>query len=76
MERVIDAAEARAMTREQALAVLAEAGDELDKKRAAMLLAGPTMTLKDEVRMRDWFPMLPPLAMAVRSALKAWRLHA
>lgn len=67
---VVDEKAARAMTREQALQTLAAHGDEVDKRRAELMLAGPEITMREELRLNDWRPMLPPLVMSVRLALR------
>lgn len=59
------------MSREEALHALAELGDAKDQHDAQMMLAGPVITPKEAARLNDWFPMLTPLAMSVRLALRS-----
>lgn len=70
-ERIIDAEQATGMNREQALRTLAQHGEGTDKHLATLMLAGPEISIKEEVRLNDWFPLPSPLTVAVRLALRS-----
>lgn len=67
----IGIAEAKAMSREDALRTLAAHGDERDRHMAQLMLAGPSLSLADELRLRDWFPLPRPVTVAVRISLRS-----
>lgn len=66
---LVDAEEAKGMTRAQALRTLAALGHE----GAKILLAGPVITEADVRQAKA--PRLKPMVIAVRAALAAWSWH-
>lgn len=68
--RVVDAADAAEMSREQALRVLATAEGipEADRRMAQLMLAGPDIGLADQA-VRTYGPRRKPLFVAVVVAL-------
>ena len=72
----IDEAEARRMTRWQALKALEVAGDESDRHMARLMLAGPDISDEEAEQLRGRTMRLKPLVWPVRNALAemgGWR---
>lgn len=71
----VHAHQAAAMTRKQALEVIAKAENQpaVARHMAELMLAGPEITPEDEARLRGKLILLPPVAFCVRAAFADWR---
>lgn len=70
----LTAQQASQLSREEALRIMATADGvgAREKHLAELMLEGPAISPAEERRLNDWRPMLPPVSMAVRLALRAW----